>query len=75
MCDPNAGDSCNTIVVRASNIVPYYFAPVIGINQGSTGVVQGAACTGTCGNPAAPLDVVLVLDRTTSMSATDLGER
>ena len=72
-CDPNAGDSCNTIVVRASNIVPYYFAPVIGINQGSTGVVQGAACTGTCGNPAAPLDVVLVLDRTTSMSATDLA--
>lgn len=72
VCDPNAGDKCNTIVVRASNIVPYYFAPVIGINQGGTGVVQGAACTGTCGNPAAPLDVVMVLDRTTSMTSADL---
>jgi len=72
VCDPNAGDMCNTIVVRASNIVPYYFAPVIGINQGSTGVVQGAACTGTCGNPAAPLDVVMVLDRTTSMTSADV---
>ncbi|HTG48039.1 MAG TPA: TadE/TadG family type IV pilus assembly protein [Actinomycetota bacterium] len=73
VCDPNAGDTCNTIVVRASNIVQYYFAPVMGINQGSTGVVQGAACTGTCGNPAAPLDVVLVLDRTTSMSSADVA--
>jgi Flp pilus assembly protein TadG len=72
LCDPNAGDMCNTIVVRTSNIVPYYFAPVIGINQGSTGVVQGAACTGTCGNPASPLDVVMVLDRTTSMTSGDL---
>ncbi len=72
LCDPNAGDFCNTIVVRASNVVPYYFAPVIGINQGSTGVVQGAACTGTCGNPGSPLDVVMVLDRTTSMTSTDL---
>ena len=73
-CDPTAGDLCNTIVVRASNIVPYYFAPVIGIKQGSTGVVQGAACTGSCGNPETPLDVVMVLDRTTSMTSTDVAQ-
>jgi Putative Flp pilus-assembly TadE/G-like/von Willebrand factor type A domain len=71
-CDPTIGDLCNTIVVRASNTVPYYFAPVIGINQGNTGTVQAAACTGTCGNPASPLDVVMVLDRTGSMTNADV---
>ena len=72
-CNPYAGDLCNTIIARASSIVPYFFAPVIGVNQGSTGAVQGAACKGFCGDPSAPLDVVMVLDRSTSMTTGDMA--
>jgi hypothetical protein len=72
-CNPYAGDLCNTIIARASSIVPYFFAPVIGVNQGSTGAVRGAACKGFCGDPSAPLDVVMVLDRSTSMTNGDMA--
>lgn len=72
-CDPFGGEKCNTIVLQASNIVKYFFAPVMGINQGSTGAVNGASCKGFCGQPSSPLDVVLVLDRTGSMTQADVG--
>ena len=72
-CDPWAGDLCNTIVVRATNLVPYFFAPVLGIDEGSTGAVQGASCKGFCGQPSSPLDVAMVLDRSTSMTTFDIA--
>lgn len=72
-CDPYAGDKCNTISVRTSKAVPYYFAPVIGIDQGNTGAVSAASCKGACGAASAPLDVVMVLDRTGSMTPADLA--
>lgn len=72
-CDPYAGDLCNTIVVRASNLVPYFFAPVLGISEGSTGAVQGASCKGFCGQPSSPLDVAMVIDRSGSMTNADLA--
>jgi Flp pilus assembly protein TadG len=71
-CNPYANDKCNTIVVKASEVVNYYFAPAIGIDDGSTGVVTGAACKGACGTAHMPLDVVLVLDRTGSMTPADI---
>jgi type II secretory pathway pseudopilin PulG len=73
-CNPYVGDLCNTIVVSASNTLQYYFAPVIGIKTGTTGVVQGASCKGMCGQSSSPLDVVLVLDRTASMTAVNLAD-
>jgi hypothetical protein len=72
-CNPYVGDKCNTIIVKASNNVPYYFAPVIGATHGNTGTVSGASCKGFCGEPAKPLDVVIVLDRTASMTPADLA--
>jgi Flp pilus assembly protein TadG len=72
-CDPFAGDKCNTIAVRTSTIVDYVFAPVIGINQGNTGSVSAASCRGACGSIDNPLDVVMVIDRTGSMTAQDLA--
>jgi len=72
-CDPWAGDLCNTIVVRASNLVPYFFAPVLGIDQGTTGTVSGASCKGFCGQPSSPLDVAIVIDRSASMTESDLA--
>jgi Flp pilus assembly protein TadG len=72
-CNPFAGDKCNTIRLTTTNTIPYYFAPVIGINTGSTGVVNAASCKGACGAVASPIDVVMVLDRTGSMTTTDVA--
>jgi hypothetical protein len=72
-CNPFAGDKCNTIRLSTSSTIPYYFAPVIGINNGSTGAVNAASCKGACGAASSPLDVVLVLDRTGSMTDADVA--
>ena len=72
-CNPFAGDKCNTIRLSTSNSIPYYFAPVIGINTGNTGAVNAASCKGACGAASSPLDVVLVLDRTGSMTQADVA--
>jgi hypothetical protein len=71
-CEPRLGDLCNTIVLTTSRTVPYYFAPALGINEGSTGAVNAASCKGSCGTASAPLDVVMVLDRTGSMTTADI---
>ena len=71
-CDPFSGEKCNTIVLRAANIVRYFFAPAMGIDQGSTGAVNGASCKGFCGQPSSPLDVVIVIDRSRSMTDPDI---
>lgn len=77
-CDPTRQfggryDKCNLVVVRGRTITPFVFGPAVGIDTGTTGVVQSAACNGPCGAPpAVPVDVVLVLDRTLSMQ--DPGE-
>ena len=72
-CNPFAGDKCNTIRLTTSNTIPYYFAPVIGINTGNTGTVAAASCKGACGAAMSPVDVVMVLDRTGSMTASDVA--
>jgi hypothetical protein len=59
--------------VRTSETVNYIFAPVIGIKQGSTGSVSAASCRGACGAQPNPLDVVMVIDRTGSMTTADLA--
>ena len=70
-CDPITG-SCNTISVWDSKTVKYGFAPVIGFDEGNTGVVVSTACAGTCGTSTPnPMDVVILADRTGSMGDTD----
>jgi len=67
-CNPSAGDKCNVVVVEGSSTTQYAFAPVVGIANGSSGVVSSAACGGPCG--AAPLtlnDVEIVIDKSGSM--------
>jgi hypothetical protein len=73
----NAGNSlangqkirCNTIRVGAEEDVPFSFAPAMGIDQGSTGTQISVACAGSCGSVAPnPMDVVVVADRTLSMT-------
>ena len=71
-CDPTLGDKCNTIRLSTSENVPFYFAPAIGTNSGNTGAVNAASCKGQCGAASSPLDVVMVLDRTGSMTPADI---
>ena len=67
-CDPDQGDTCNTMRVADSKVVPYRFGPVVGIDQGNTGTLVSAACKGDCGTlSTSPLDIMLVVDRTGSM--------
>ena len=72
-CIPAEGDACNVIVVQASTDVAFSFAGVLGIPTGSTGVRTSAACRGVCGGPpTGPVDLLLVVDRTGSMSSGDI---
>jgi Flp pilus assembly protein TadG len=63
--------TCNTVRVAGQKNVPFYFAPAIGINSGSTGAVSSVSCRGACGTvqPNA-MDIAFVADRTTSLSST-----
>lgn len=73
-CVPANGDKCNVIVVSASNNVKHYLAPAIRIKTSGTGSITSAACNGPCGGPpTAPVDVMLVMDRTGSMSSSELA--
>jgi hypothetical protein len=67
-CVPSQGDQCNTIRASDELDVPFVFAPILGIDAGSTGLVTSVACQGPCGTiPANPIDLVVVGDRTGSM--------
>ena len=68
VCDPSIGDLCNVVVVTGSAITPFSLGPVVGVQNGSTGTVVSAACSGLCGaSPVVPVDLVVILDRTGSM--------
>ncbi|MFE4197485.1 pilus assembly protein TadG-related protein [Paenarthrobacter sp. NPDC056912] len=71
-CVPGGTHTCNTIIVTAAKDVPFAFAPVIGVNTGSTGSLSATACKGSCGAQIPnPMDIVMVADRTGSMSDAD----
>ena len=71
-CDPARGGVCNTVVVRGTLPVGYWLGDITGIG-GATREHESAACSGLCGSdPAVPLDIGFVIDRTSSMSAADL---
>jgi Flp pilus assembly protein TadG len=73
-CNPTVtGNSCNVVVVGGTKNVGYRFGPAIGTDNGSTGTVQSAACVDSCmGPPTAPLDVMVIIDRTGSMDGAPL---
>ena len=58
-CVAEEGDICNTVRAADSKVVPFDFAPIIGVKQGDTGSVSSVACKGSCGSESPnPLDVV-----------------
>ncbi len=71
-CSIGLGRTCNTMTLTDAKDVPFAVAPAIGINKGNTGAVAATACVGSCGAVTPnPMDVVLVADRTGSMSTAD----
>jgi Flp pilus assembly protein TadG len=73
MCDPSQGNKCNTVVVGASEDVPFLIAPIFDMFHASTGTIRAAACRGACGGPpTGPVDLLILIDRTSSMSSADV---
>ena len=69
-CDPVArvNEICNTIILYDNVTRQYSFGRAVGVNSGNTGVLSSAACSGVCGSlPLAPVDALVLLDRTGSM--------
>jgi len=71
----------DTIQVMGEMDVPFFFAPVLKLSGATTNCWLGACpiinsaagCKGSCGAPPTePLDVVIVIDRTGSMTSTDM---
>jgi hypothetical protein len=64
-----ANAQCNTIVVQGSKSVPFGFASIFGVSSQEAAGFTSAACRGGCGAaPLLPLDLVMIIDRTGSMS-------
>lgn len=75
-CSAAAGHKCNTILVKGSVEVPFSFAPAVGLAaSGTTGDMAAAACRGLCGKAMPnPMDVVVMADRTYSMSSSAVDQ-
>ncbi len=66
---------CNMLVVQASKEVPLFFTNVLGLPPIYITASRNGACKGFCGNaPNTPLDVIIVIDRSGSMSSLDLAD-
>lgn len=71
----NVGQSCNSIQIHKARTVDFVFGPAINIPTASTGVVQTLSCNGACGGtpPPNPMNVVVMADRTGSLSSSQLA--
>ena len=75
-CDPATGDKCNVVQLSGAITTQFSFGRAVGVDSGSTGSIVSAACNGPCGEaPFKPLDLVLVIDRTGSMSGDERNLR
>jgi len=65
---------CNSMQVTGNRVVPYYFAPAIGIASGVTGAVTSVSCAKSCGSGGKPnpMNIAIVADRTPSMSMANV---
>lgn len=75
-CVAVIGNTCNSMTVTGSKVVPFVFGPAIGINTWNSGSLSSDACRGSCGSQSQipnPMNVAVVADRTGSMSDTDLS--
>jgi hypothetical protein len=71
-CDP-AVNRWDSIIVEVERPAEAWFARVFGIQEALIRDVRAVGCHGLCGGaPAVPVDVVQVIDRSGSMSGSDM---
>ena len=78
-CNPGAG-KYDTILVTGEATAPAFFGPILNVigegdscwTEGCTTQVNAGACRGACGSVGDKLDVVLSIDHTGSMQASEL---
>ncbi|MEX2162440.1 MAG: vWA domain-containing protein [Anaerolineales bacterium] len=75
-CDPFTGSNrCNVIDVDATKEVSLTFTQLLGFPPVEITASRNGACKGFCGTaPTSPLDVVIVIDRSGSMSSSELTD-
>jgi hypothetical protein len=79
ICNP-AIPTYDTIDIEVKQTSPALFGPVLGLvagddscwSSGCSASADAAACTGVCGAGTSPVDAVVAIDHTASMSDTDL---
>lgn len=70
------GDNrCNVLVVDATKEVPLVFTNLFGLPPVLISASRNGACKGFCGSaPTTPLDVIIIIDRSGSMSESELQD-
>lgn len=72
-CDFTGDNRCNVIAVEAQKEVPLIFTTLLGLPPVEIAASRTGACNGPCGSTAtAPLDVAIIIDRSSSMSSSDM---
>jgi hypothetical protein len=73
-CEFTGDNTCNVMALTASKDVPLIFTSVLGLPPVVITASRTGSCKGFCGEaPNVPLDVIIILDRTGSMSSYDLA--
>jgi len=68
-------NTCNVMAISATKEVPLIFTAAIGLPPLEISAGRSGSCKGLCGAPpTVPLDVIIILDRTISMSWSELSE-
>ena len=72
-CAFTGSNTCNVMAVTANKDVPLIFTRTLGLPPVNITASRTGSCKGLCGEPPRmPLDVIIVLDRTGSMSSSEL---
>lgn len=73
-CEFTGSNRCNVLVIEASRDVPLIFTSLLGLPPLEITASRTGACNGPCGAPpTTPLDVAIIIDRSSSMSSSDMA--
>ncbi len=74
-CELTGTNMCNTMGVTASKDVELAFTRLMGLPPVQITASRTGACKGLCGKePPGPMDVIIILDRSGSMSGQDIDD-
>ncbi len=79
ICNPST-PTYDTITIDVAQTAPAFFGPIMSVvgdtdscwNEGCDATAHAAACTGVCGSGTSPVDAVVAIDHTASMTDADL---